>query len=311
MMEIIYDLNDICREPTVATIGSFDGVHRGHVAMIEETRRRAAALALPVTLVTFSRHPRMLFDTAAQPFLLSTQSGRMERLAATGVERCVVLDFDKELASMTAREFMHKVLAEHLNVKLLVLGYDHRFGRPVVGENSDSYIEYGRECGIEVVRAAKYDEAECKISSSQVRRALAAGDVETAAMLLGHPYSIGGKVVHGAALGRELGFPTANIELGEPMQLLPLNGVYEVSATIDGKLYKGAMNVGVKPTVTGCGKRTVEMFIIDFEGDLYDHNIDVEFVRRLREERRFASLDELKAQIVKDVAAVRMATQKQ
>ena len=180
MMEIIYDLNDICREPTVATIGSFDGVHRGHVAMIEETRRRAAALALPVTLVTFSRHPRMLFDTAAQPFLLSTQSGRMERLAATGVERCVVLDFDKELASMTAREFMHKVLAEHLNVKLLVLGYDHRFGRPVEGENSDSYIEYGRECGIEVVRAAKYDEAGYKISSSQVRRALAAGETRYA-----------------------------------------------------------------------------------------------------------------------------------
>ena len=309
-MEIIYDFNDICHEATAATIGSFDGVHRGHVAMIEETRRRAAAQGLPVTLVTFSRHPRMLFDAEPQPFLLSAQRGRMARLAATGVERCVVLNFDKELASMSAREFMHDVLAKRLNVKLLVLGYDHRFGRPIEGEDGDSYIGYGRECGIEVVRAARYNEAGLKVSSSQVRRALAAGDVETAATLLGYPYSIGGTVVHGAALGRELGFPTANIEIDEPMQLLPMNGVYEVTATVAGRRYRGAMNVGVKPTVTGCGKRTVELFIIDFEGDIYDSYIDVEFVRRLREERRFSSLDELKAQIVKDVEAVRATTMK-
>jgi riboflavin kinase/FMN adenylyltransferase len=137
-----------------------------------------------------------------------------------------------------------------------------------------------------------------------VRRALATGDIETATTLLGYRYSISGKVVHGAALGRELGFPTANIELDEPMQLLPLNGVYEVVAKIAGKPYKGVMNVGVKPTVTGCGKRTVELFIIDFNGDLYGCNIGVEFVRRLREERHFSSLDELKAQIVKDVETV-------
>ena len=127
-MEIIYDLNVICCEPTVATICSFDGVHRGHVAMIEETRRRAAAMNLPVTLITFARHPRMIFDAEPQPFLLSSPSGRMERLAATGVERCVVLDFDRELAAMSARDFMSAVLHQRLNVKLLVLGYDHRFG---------------------------------------------------------------------------------------------------------------------------------------------------------------------------------------
>ncbi len=304
-MDIIYDLNDICREPTAATIGSFDGVHRGHVAMIEETRRRASALGLPVTLITFATHPRMIFDTEPQPFLLSSPSVRMERLAATGVERCVVLDFNRELAAMTAREFMHEILAKHLNVKLLVLGYDHRFGRPVEGENSEAYIGYGRESGIEVVRAARYDEAGLKVSSSQVRRALAVGDVESAAMLLGYRYSINGSVVHGAALGRKLGFPTANIELEEPMQLLPLNGVYEVQAMVGSKRYKGVMNVGVKPTVTGCGKRSVELFILDFNGDLYGCNICAEFVRRLREERHFSSLDELKAQIIKDVEAVR------
>lgn len=303
-MEIIYDLENICHEPTVATIGSFDGVHRGHVAMIKETRRMAAALSLPVTLVTFSTHPRMMFDAEPQPFLLSSSQTRMERLAATGVERCVVLDFNRELASMTAREFMHKILAKQLNVKLLVLGYDHRFGRPVEGEDSEAYINYGRECGIEVVRAARYNEEGLKVSSSQVRRALAAGNVDTAATLLGYRYSISGSVVHGAALGRELGFPTANIELDEPMQLLPLNGVYEVAAVVAGRQYKGVMNVGVKPTVTGSGKRTIELFIINFAGDLYGCNICVEFIRRLREERRFSSFDELKAQIAKDVSEV-------
>lgn len=304
-MEIIHDIYNIDAVPTVATIGSFDGIHRGHAAMIEETKQRAAKLGLPVTLVTFSGHPRLLFDSAQSPFLLSSQQVRMERLAATGVERCVVLDFNRELATMTAREFMSEILAKRLNVKLLVLGYDHRFGRPEPEVNADTYISYGKELGIDVVRAARYNEEGMKVSSSQVRRALAVGDVETSALLLGYRYTLRGHVVHGAALGRKLGFPTANIEPDEPMQLLPLNGVYEVTATLEGKQYKGVLNVGTKPTVTGEGHRTVELYIIDFEDNIYGCNIEVSFVRRLREERRFASLDELKAQIAKDVASVK------
>ena len=304
-MEIIHDIYNIDAVPTVATIGSFDGIHRGHVAMIEETKLRAAKLGLPVTLVTFSGHPRLLFDSAQSPFLLSSQQVRMERLAATGVERCVVLDFNRELATMTAHEFMSEILAKRLNVKLLVLGYDHRFGRPEPEVNADTYISYGKELGIDVVRAARYNEEGMKVSSSQVRRALAVGDVETSALLLGYRYTLRGHVVHGAALGRRLGFPTANIEPDEPMQLLPLNGVYEVTATLEGKQYKGVLNVGTKPTVTGEGHRTVELYIIDFEDNIYGCNIEVSFVRRLREERRFASLDELKAQIAKDVASVK------
>ena len=304
-MEIIHDIYNIDAVPTVATIGSFDGIHRGHVAMIEETKLRAAKLGLPVTLVTFSGHPRLLFDSAQSPFLLSSQQVRMERLAATGVERCVVLDFNRELATMTAHEFMSEILAKRLNVKLLVLGYDHRFGRPEPEVNADTYISYGKELGIDVVRAARYNEEGMKVSSSQVRRALAVGDVETSALLLGYRYTLRGHVIHGAALGRKLGFPTANIEPDEPMQLLPLNGVYEVTATLEGKQYKGVLNVGTKPTVTGEGHRTVELYIIDFEDNIYGCNIEVSFVRRLREERRFSSLDELKAQIAKDVASVK------
>ena len=303
-MEIIRDINSVDKYPVAATIGSFDGVHCGHKAMIEETRRRAAALGLPVTLVTFSMHPRMLFDCDPQPFLLSSGEMRLQRLADTGVERCVVLDFDRNMAAMTAREFMGKVLAERLGVKLLVLGYDHRFGRPEPGVDADTYVAIGRELGIEVVRASRYNVDGDKVSSSQIRRALTAGDVQCAAKLLGYNYSISGVVVHGAALGRELGFPTANIEIDEPMQLLPANGVYEVMASVNGARFRGVINVGVKPTISGCGRRTVELFIIDFSGDIYGCNVEVAFLRRLREERRFASLDELKAQIVKDVASV-------
>lgn len=304
-MEIIYDINNCPHCPTAATIGSFDGVHRGHVAMIEETKRMAAEAGLPVTLITFGRHPRLLFDEEAQPFLLSSPPVRMERLAATGVERCVVLDFNRTMAGLTAEEFMSEVLSKRLNVKLLVLGYDHRFGRPEAGVGTEEYISYGHRLGMEVVRAARYDEGEMKVSSSQVRRALSAGDVERAGTLLGYRYSISGKVIHGAALGRRLGFPTANIELDEPLQLLPLNGVYEVEVEIGEKEFAGVINIGTKPTVTESGRMSVEVFIMDFGGDLYGKQLTVSFVRRIRDERKFASIDGLKQQIDRDIESVR------
>ena len=304
-MEIIYDIDKAPHCPTVATIGSFDGVHRGHVAMIEETKRRAAEAGLPVTIVTFATHPRLLFEQDPHPFLLSSPAVRMERLAATGVERCVVLDFDRAMAALTAEEFMRKVLCEKLGVKLLVLGYDHRFGRPEAGVGTEQYIAYGRSLGMEVVRAGRYDEGEMKVSSSQVRRALSAGDIGRANTLLGYRYSISGKVIHGAALGRRIGFPTANIELDEPLQLLPLNGVYEVSVGIEGKEHAGVINIGTKPTVTENGRLSVEVFIMGFAGDLYGERLTVSFARRIRDERKFASLDELKEQIDKDIASIR------
>lgn len=305
IMKIIHNLEHTEFPPTVVTIGSFDGVHRGHIAMIEETRQKALHIGIPVTLLTFASHPRLLFEKNPAPFLLSSPEERIIRLAETGVERCVILDFNKELASMTAREFMSEILAKKINTKMLVLGYNHRFGHPTEGVNENSYIEYGHESGIEVVRAARYEKNGMKTSSSQIRRVLEKGDVETAAVLLGYDYSFTGTVIHGAALGRELGFPTANILPEEPMQLLPMNGVYECYAVVDEKKFTGVMNIGVKPTVTGEGKRSIELFIIDFDGNIYNHRIKVFFKRRLRDEQCFASLDELKAQIAKDVNLVR------
>ena len=291
----------------VATIGSFDGVHRGHRCLLEQVRGIADRQGLKAMAVTFALPPKSVLG-GSDMVQLNSMEERIALLNQAGMDEVAVLNFTHEMAAMTARDFMQQVLKEQLDVAVLVIGYDHRFGRGRT-DGFDDYVRYGRELDIEVVRGEACIEDGEAVSSTRIRRCIAEGDVTGAAHLLGYNYRLCGTVVGGYRVGRKIGFPTANIERGEPMQLLPLNGVYEVSAIIGGKRYRGAMNVGVKPTVTGSGKRTVEMFIIDFEGDIYGCSIEVEFVRRLREERRFASLDELKAQIVKDVAAVRMAAQ--
>ena len=302
-MEIITDINSQAAVDTVATIGSFDGVHRGHAAMIAEARSLAVERSLPLTVITFTTHPRLLFKPSQQPFLLSSLEDKLSLLRHCGVDRCILLPFDRAMAALSAREFMFDILRDKLSVKLLAVGYDHRFGSPQRGEGMQQYIEYGRSAGIEVRPMNPYLPDGVNISSSAVRRLLDAGEVTAAADILGRNYSICGKVVHGAALGRSIGFPTANIVLNEPMQLLPLDGVYECAVMLSGAEYRGVMNIGHKPTVGG-DERTIEVFILNFNGDIYNSNVRVEFLRRIRAERRFASLDELRRQIEKDVASI-------
>ncbi len=288
-------------------MGSFDGVHRGHLAMIAEARRMADQQGLPLMVITFARHPRLVFSNSPEPFLLTSNDEKMGLLQKAGVDRCVLLNFDKAMAGLTAQEFMRDILLRKFNVSLLVAGYDHRFGRPIQGEGYDNYVEYGNALSMQVVRASQFAPHGIKISSSEVRRALAAGDVELAAQMLGRPYSLCGTVVHGAALGRSIGFPTANVSLQEPLKQLPADGVYECVLHYAHRAYKGVVNIGCKPTLSG-KKRTIEVFIIDFEGDIYDASVRVEFVKRLRDERRFASIDDLRIQIEKDVNSVKSNT---
>ena len=302
-MEIITDINSQAAVDTVATIGSFDGVHRGHAAMIAEARSLAVERSLPLTVITFTTHPRLLFKPSQHPFLLSSLEDKLSLLRHCGVDRCILLPFDRAMAALSAREFMFDILRDKLSVELLAVGYDHRFGSPQRGEGMQQYIEYGRSAGIEVYPMNPYLPDGVNISSSAVRRLLDAGEVTAAADILGRNYSICGTVVHGAALGRSIGFPTANIVLNEPMQLLPLDGVYECAVMLSGAEYRGVMNIGHKPTVGG-NERTIEVFILNFNGDIYNSNVRVEFLRRIRAERRFASLDELRHQIEKDVASI-------
>lgn len=303
-MQIITDITEYERRPCAATVGSFDGVHLGHMAMLGELRCAAAAKGLPLMVVTFATHPRRLFDKESAPFLLTAACEKVKLLEAAGVDICVLLNFDREMAALSAGRFMREVLVECLGVQLLAVGYDHHFGKPAPGEGLEEYIAMGKECGVEVFGTQPFIVDGAAVSSSAVRCALSVGDVALAARLLGRHYLLAGTVVHGAGIGRVLGFPTANISPADKEQMLPLDGVYETDVTVDGNHFKGVMNIGMKPTVNG-KERTNEVHIIGFGGDIYGKEIAVLFVRRLRGEQVFESVDALRFQIEQDIAKVK------
>lgn len=273
--------------------------------MIAELRKVADERGLPLVAVTFASHPRLLFDGSCEPFLL-TQNGEKESLfSELGVDVLVKLDFDTCMASMCAERFMREVLVDTLGVKLLGVGYDHRFGKPCEGECLEQYVSFGNALGVEVIGLSPFTLDGNKVSSTVVRKALAAGDVAQANSLLGYNYRLTGCVVTGAGIGRGLGFPTANVQLGDEMKMLPLDGVYEVDILHGGERLKGVMNIGVKPTIGENMLRTIEVHIIDFSADLYGQVITVELVRRLRGELQFANVQALKLQIGVDVERVK------
>lgn len=278
---------------TVCTIGFFDGVHRGHQCLIRQVRDEALRRGVPSLLITFDRHPRSVFAPEGAPQLLTTAEEKMQLLRASGIDDIHVLRFDSAMAALSAREFMQQVLRQQLGVSVLVIGYDHHFGRPQ-GETFEDYQAMGRELGIDVVLAHELEGEH--VSSSAIRRALNEGDVATANRLLGRPYTWAGHVVHGHAVGRQLGFPTANLEATEPGKLLPARGAYAVRINHQPSI----LNIGCRPTLDNGTDTTVEAHLIDFQGDLYGQTLNVTFVERLREERRFASEDELAAQLRRD-----------
>lgn len=274
----------------VATIGFFDGVHRGHRFLIRQLTRYAVGHDLASLLVTFRTHPRQVMQAAYQPQLLTTYDEKCGQLATTGADYCLTLDFTTALAALSARRFMAEILKEKLSVKVLVIGYDHRFGHDR-SEGFAEYVEYGRELGMEVVRADAFAMSEVNVSSSMVRACLAEGEVGIAARCLTRPYEITGRVVHGFHVGHELGFPTANIQVEDSQKLIPKNGVYAVwvKGKIGGEehVWGGMLNIGLRPTMENGENRTIEVHLLDFAGDLYGCRLTLSFVRRLRDERKF------------------------
>lgn len=298
----------------VATIGFFDGVHRGHRFLIRQLTRYAVGHDLASLLVTFRTHPRQVMQAAYQPQLLTTYDEKCGQLATTGADYCLTLDFTTALAALSARRFMAEILKEKLSVKVLIIGYDHRFGHDR-SEGFAEYVEYGRELGMEVVRADAFAMSEVNVSSSMVRACLAEGEVGMAARCLTRPYEITGRVVHGFHVGHELGFPTANIQVEDAQKLIPKNGVYAV--WVKGKtggeehVWGGMLNIGLRPTMENGENRTIEVHLLDFAGDLYGCRLTLSFVRRLRDERKFRNKGELVHQLREDEAMVRMILNKE
>lgn len=294
----------------VATIGFFDGVHRGHQYLIQQVQEEALRRGARSLLITFDRHPRSVFAPDSAPQLLTTAEEKMALLRATGVDDIYILPFDRTMAGLTAQEFMQQVLKQQLGVTALVIGYDHRFGKRTDpnltrdgGEGFEEYQAYGRELGIDVVPARELTGEH--VSSSAIRRLLTGGDVAAASRLLGRPYTWSGRVVHGHEVGRQLGFPTANLEGIEPTKMMPAKGVYAVECTIHPKMIHAhaMLNIGRRPTLDNGSDISVEVHLFDFNEDLYDSTLTLSFVARLREEQRFANETELAEQLQRDRAS--------
>jgi riboflavin kinase/FMN adenylyltransferase len=284
---------------TAATVGFFDGVHAGHRFLIRELQQAAHARRLPVAVITFPRHPREVLDTEYRPKQLNSFEEKLEHLEKAGVDYCIVLDFTVELSKLPASAFIRSVLARQLHVKTLLVGYDHRFGHGRK-EGLEEYAVYASACGIEVLSASPYNSGETVVSSSAIRRLLARGDVETAAGLLTYPYQLKGHIVNGHKVGRELGFPTANIEVDSLFKVIPSTGIYAVRVTLKESPYKGMLYIGNRPTLDNGDNITLEVHILDFSGDIYNHEITVTFLHHIRDSIKFHSSDELAAQLERD-----------
>jgi len=309
-MQIIRDTDAIIPEPCVATIGFFDGVHIGHRYLIQQVKEIAAIKGLRSALVTFPVHPRKVMHSDYRLELLTTPDEKINLLADTGVDYCLMLDFTPEISSLTALEFMERLLKERFQVKCLVIGYDHRFGHNR-SEGFEDYVSYGQSIGIEVVRAIAYtddietnDAQKITVSSSLIRKLLHQGDVDLAARCLGYEYFLDGTVVGGYQVGRKIGFPTANLSVDNPDKLIPADGVYAVWVTFDGKTYMGMLNIGVRPTIDNGSNRTIEVNILHFHSDIYDKFIRLTFVKRTRPELKFDSIEELIEELHKDAKEV-------
>jgi riboflavin kinase/FMN adenylyltransferase len=287
--------------PVVLTIGNFDGVHRGHMALLDEVRARAGALEAQTAVLTFNPHPRCVLDPGHCPQSLTTVPEKADLLASGGVDRLVVLPFTKAVSAWGA-EYFCDLLREAFDLRALVVGYDFALGHKRQGDIA-FLRDYGQRHGIDVVQVGEVGAEDGGVSSSRIRALIAGGDVSGALPLLGRPYFMDARVEHGEEVGRHLGYPTANLSIAAE-KCLPEAGVYAMWVRVDGRWHMAATNVGYRPTFGG-NRLSVEAFLLDYSGDLYDREVRALFVERLREERNYPSVDELVVQIGADVEQVR------
>jgi riboflavin kinase/FMN adenylyltransferase len=289
---------------TVLTIGTFDGVHTGHQQVISQMKKRAAEVDGETVIITFDPHPRTVVNAAAGIQLINTLDEKIELLSAMGIDHLVVIPFTENFAQMSAEEYIDQFLIRYFKPHTLITGYDHRFGKDRTG-NYELLKKQSAVYKYELLEIPAHIENSISVSSTRIRQAVAAGDMDTACHLLGYDYFFGGKVVEGNKLGRTIGYPTANLEIEDKLKLIPGDGVYAVDVIIydePNKLYRGMMNIGFRPTVGG-SKRMFEVNIFDFEKMIYGETVRVIVKKFLRPEVKFSGLDELKNQLALDKKA--------
>ena len=283
----------------VLTLGFFDGVHQGHKTLINRTIAKAQTFGLKSAVMSFWPHPRLVLGKdPGNLFFLTTLPEKSELIAKLGVDFFIVQEFNPTLASMEAEEFI-RFLAEDYKVRHLIVGKNHRFGKMAKGDFK-LLEQLAPKYGYTVEAFDPIQENSQNISSTNIREALSSGELHQANGMLGYPYLLAGTIETGRQLGRTIGFPTANIKPNDPLKLIPAHGVYAVLLHVDGKVEKGMMNIGIRPTVDNTLSRTIEVHIINFDADIYNHRIEVAFVKKLRNEIKFPSIGELKTQLHRD-----------
>lgn len=291
----------------VVTIGTFDGVHIGHQKIIQQLILEAKKIDGESVLITFHPHPRLvLFPDNHNLQLLQTQTEKLQTLAENGLENVIILPFSKEFAQLSALDFVQTVLYKSLKAKKIIIGYDHQFGNDRKG-NIDFLIAHANDFNYDVIEIPAEEINEVNVSSTKIRTALQDGSVEIANAFLNKPFELSGTVIKGEQLGRTIGFPTANLDLNDSTKLIPANGVYAVKVQLQNeeKLYFGMMNIGYRPTVSQAQKQSIEIYLFDFQADLYEAHLKVSLYKRIRQEEKFVNLATLKSQLSKDEALIR------
>lgn len=283
---------------SIVTLGTFDGVHIGHKKIIEKLIQNSSNCECESLVLTFFPHPRMILQDSQEIKLLNTIEERIQLLEASGLDSLVIHPFDQVFSRLTAEEFVSTVLVDQFNVKKIIIGYDHRFGRNRTADIHD-LIEFGKKYEFEVEQISAQEIDEVSVSSTKIRKALLEGNVALANEYLGYAYLLTGTIVKGKGIGRTINFPTANLKIEESYKLIPKNGVYIIQSTINNRLVFGMMNIGFNPTVNGEG-HSIEIHFFDFKEILYDKKLQIQVLKRIRDEEKFDSLEQLTEQLEKD-----------
>ena len=285
----------------VATIGIFDGVHTGHRFILEKLNEQAALHGGESVVMTLWPHPRIVLNKDLQEFkLLHSLEEKIRQMDQSGIDHLVIIPFDREIAALTACEFTQQYLVNRLGVEVLLLGYDNRFGRDRKGD-PDGLAICADKNDFRIEKIPEFSQGDDKVNSTNIRDAIAKGEMDRALRMLGYHYYLTGHVVEGSHIGREMGFPTANIHPFDPDKLIPMNGVYAIRAELRGELHGGMLNIGFRPTLDSASAvKTIEAHLFDISGDFYGEKIVIHFVKRVRDEMKFAGMNKLREQLVLD-----------